>query len=49
MLEQPSEILSDQVKSVDFQWQNAEFITKVDKSTLREVMDNIRQFLGDGE
>ena len=49
MLEKPSVILSDQVKSIDFQARNAEFITKADESTLREVIDNIRQLLGNGE
>ena len=49
MLEKPSVILSDQVKSIDFQARNAEFITKADKSTLHEVIGNIRQLLGDSE
>ena len=48
-LDKPSVILSDQVKSIDFQARNAEFITKADESTLHEVIGNIRQLLGNGE
>ena len=48
-LDKPSVILSDQVKSIDFQARNAELITKTDQSTLREVIDNIRQLLCDSE
>ncbi len=46
-LEKPSVVLSDQVKSIDYLARNAEFIKKIDKSTLQEVRSNIMQLLGD--
>lgn len=47
VLDKPSVILSDQVKSIDFHARNAEFIKKADESTLQEVRNNIMQLLGD--
>ncbi len=46
-LEKPSVVLSDQIKSIDYLARNAEFIKKIDKSTLQEVRNNIMQLLGE--
>lgn len=46
LLDKPSVILSDQVKSIDYQARHIEFIKKAGKSTLYEVRSNIMQLLG---
>jgi mRNA interferase MazF len=35
-------VLSDQVKSIDWNQRNAEFIEKVKKETLNEVLENLK-------
>ncbi len=47
VLDKPSVILSDQIKSIDYLARNAEFIKKADESTLQEVRNNIVQLLGE--
>lgn len=47
VLDKPSVILSDQIKSIDYFARNAEFIKKADESTLQEVRNNIIQLLRD--
>lgn len=47
VLDKPSVILSDQIKSIDYLARNAKFIKKADESTLQEVRNNIMQLLGE--
>lgn len=47
VVDKPSVVLSDQVKSIDYFARNAEFIKKADESTLQEVKNNIMQLLGE--
>ena len=46
MLEKPSVVLSDQIKSIDFRARNAEFFKKADESTMQEFRSSIMQLLG---
>lgn len=38
-------VVVDQVKSLDWHERGAEFITKVEKATLTEVLERLRRFL----
>lgn len=45
MLKEPSVILSDQIKSVDYRARNMAFIQRADDFVMQEVLNNIAQLL----
>ncbi len=45
MLKEPSVILSDQIKSMDYQARNMAFIQKADNFVMQEVLNNVAQLL----